>query len=181
MAATPLPFFVYDESMEQTLHVKRRGRIGWIIAAVIAVIALVGAGVWFFTRPPTSLLPPEVAHKLSGYHLYFYTDKIPAGYTMDPASITAEHNILIVPFTRDDGSRIVLTEQAMPAGMSGEDVQQNGTAVRDTVGKSSINEVEGRMVGTMLSPDRKTLVLFNAPGNTNKDDLTALLQALRQF
>lgn len=155
-------------------------RYRWWFAGIIVCVlgALVFWG-WQWSQPQ-SLLPTDIAQKIHGFTPYFYKN-VPAGYTVDLKSIVYDNGVLMVPLTKGGGSPIILTEQAVSAKLSAQDLQQNGESVAGTVATATINNVEGRFVGTMLVQNNHTLILMSASSNNDavKDDLTSLLRGLQ--
>ncbi len=152
-----------------------------LLAAVLNGLDVGGVAVWRLHIHPQSLLPAEVAGRVSGFPLYFYSRRIPGGYGLDAGRVSSNEGVLIMPLTKLGGPAITLTEQAMPAKLSDDELQQNGDKVSGTAGPATINDIEGRLVGTMLATQagQRVLILINAPGSADKADLTALLQGLR--
>jgi hypothetical protein len=147
-----------------------------VIAAVICVaVAVVG---FMLLTKSSFLLPASTVQQVTGFTPYFYNGSVPAGYTFDASRITYGSNILMLPLTKSGSATIIMTEQQLPDNLSDQDIQQNGESVTSTVGKASINTIEGRLVGTLIVRDRKTLIILNAPGEASKDDIRALLQGL---
>jgi hypothetical protein len=161
---------------------KRRPRPTAAMGTAAAVLALLGVGVLavlHFASKPASLLPPGIAKQINGFTPYFYYKQVPGRYAVQTAQITYGNGVLIVPLEGPDGTRLVLTEQAMPADLSARAVQQNGKAVETSTGKATINGVEGRQVATLIPYRGRVLILINATAETNPDDLGALLQQLK--
>jgi hypothetical protein len=157
----------------------QRGRSRWLAIAAVGTLVLdVGAVAWIQTHPG-SLLPASMVRKLAGVQAYTFFGKAPAGYQIDKAHVTVDNNVLLVPLTGADGTRAVMTEQAIPERLTPEDILQGGDAVQGAIGKATINDMQVRLVGTMISPDHKTMVLITASQGTSKDDLAALLRGLR--
>jgi hypothetical protein len=156
-------------------------KLGIIIAALVAL--LVG-GIVLLGRQPAkeaSLLPADIRQKISGFTLYFYKNKIPAGYAVDTAHISYANQILMVPLVKSNSPAIVLTEQTLSPNLSDEDIQQNSEQVENAAGKASINQIEARIVGTLVVRSNHTLVILNGPEGTNKEEVKALVQGLEAF
>jgi len=149
--------------------------VGGIIGCVLGLLAIF---VWQSSQPK-SLLPADVAQKIHGFTPYFYKS-IPAGYTADLKHLVYDNGVLMVSLTKDGGSPVVLTEQAA-TNLSTQDLQQNGEPVQNTAASASINDVEGRFVGTMYAKNDHTLILLTSTSNTDaaKSDITLLLRALQ--
>jgi len=149
--------------------------VGGIVGCALGALAIF---VWQ-SGQPKSLLPAGVAQKIHGFSPYFYKN-IPAGYTADLKHLVYDNGVLMVSLTKDGASPIVLTEQAA-ANLSADDLQQNGEPVQNTVAAASINNVEGRFVGTMFAKNEHTLILLTSTSNNDaaKSDITALLRGLQ--
>lgn len=154
---------------------------GIVIGAAVVVLALgvVLAGRLAARPQATSLLPPSIIAQIKSFTPYFYTDAVPAGYSMKTTQISFERDVLIVPLNSPNGPPLVLSEQAMPGNLTPEAVQQNGSPVSTSVGKATINDIEGRLVGTLIPTDKRTLILISGAEKADKNALTSLLQQLK--
>lgn len=161
--------------MEVTIH-WTRAKVLWLVGAGLVVVG-VGLG-WYFLARPVALLPASITNRIYGFSLYFYEHNIPGGYNVDASQVIYSGQVLMVPLTKPNAPTIVLTEQPLP-NIPDDNIQQNGEGVTVSTGKATINNIEGRLVGTLIPSDRHTLILLNAPGEANKDDLKVLLQELR--
>ena len=163
---------------------ERWPRLTVIIGTSLIILAGLGGGVWAIWnahRQPETLLPAALLQQAHGFTPYFYAGQIPAEYTLDTSKATIDQGVLIMPLTSAGKPSIVLTEQSAPSSVSQQDLQQNGDKVDGTIAPATINDIEGRLLGTMIVADKQghTLILLNALGNANKADLTDLLQGLR--
>ncbi len=151
-----------------------------LIWAVLGLL-LLGTGGFLAWQSLSSepLLPPEITQKITGFTPYFYERRVPGGYTVDQSRVLYDGQVLMIPLTKAGVPSIILTEQQLPQNLPDENVQQNGESVTVTTGKATINNVEGRLVGTLLARQHRTLILLSSPNDTNKDDLKMLLQKLR--
>lgn len=149
-----------------------------ILFAIFFACLILGV-VYFRTNKTDLLLPDSVTAQIKDFDVYFYSGSIPAGYSLNKSLVKFEGGVLMARLDKQGGPSVTLTEQMLPAKLTDQEIQQNGTTIHDTAGPATINDVEGRLVGTLISPNRKTLVLLNSPGDTSKTDLTLLLQGLR--
>jgi hypothetical protein len=170
----------YNNGMENGLSlnttrtvIKRRLLIG----VGCAVIVFVGVILWQ-VMAPKPLLPNSILSQLHNFSPYFYFDRVPAGYTVDIAHANANGGLLFVPLTKQGSPTIVLTEQQMPTKLTNQDIQQGGKKVESVEGSATVNSIEGRQVGTLIT-SRKTLILLNGPEDTSMDDLAELLRGLK--
>lgn len=174
-----------DETGRSTNNDVAHRKRWWPYGASIAVASCIAAAVTLalvtnHKHSYASLLPERIATQATTFDPYFYRNKIPAGYTFDDSRISFDQGVLIVPLAKPGSPAITLTEQAAPANVTAENLQQNGARVSGTAAPATINDIEGRLLGTMIvsTQQGRTLVLLNAPGNADKADLTALLQGL---
>jgi len=168
-------------SMEMAEAEKKRrigGRMRWMLI-MGALVALSAAGVltWRLTRPASSLLPASITKQVTSFTPYFYFNSIPADYTLDITHASVRDDVMFVPLTRAGSSQVVLTEQLLPSTLHRDDVQQNGNPVDNTLGTATVNNIEGRQLGTMIVG--KTLILLSGSTDTSKEDLIKLLQGLK--
>ena len=143
-------------------------------------VSLVGLG-WAFgwqTPNKSSLLPRNITQQITSFTPYFYEQQVPSGYIMDQSKVVYKDQILMVPLQKANAATIVLTEQPMPPKLPDEHIQQNGEDVSVDTGKATINDIEGRLVGTLITRDRQTLILLSSVGEAGKDDIKTLLQKL---
>lgn len=163
--------------------VQRRGHRRRNLLTIAGVFLLIGGGVilgvYLRANQNRSLLPARVVQQARDFTPYFYLNSIPAGYALDTTHISTDAGILIVPLTSQGRPTIVLTEQRLPDNAAHLGIQDNGQKVTGTNAPATINDVEGRLVGTMVVDSQKTLIFLNAPGNADKGDITALLRGLQ--
>lgn len=161
-------------------YYKSMYRYRWWMAGIVGcILVLLGILAWQSSQSQ-SLLPANIAQKIHGFTPYFYK-KFPAGYTADLKRIVYDNGVLMVSLTKDGGSPVVITEQAISANLSMQSLQQNGEAVQNTAAPASINDVEDRFVGTMIAQNDHTLILITATSNDDavKSDITLLLRGLQ--
>jgi hypothetical protein len=152
----------------------------WIPLAAAAVIIAVVVGFAWHSIFRSSPLPSWITAQSVGFAPYFFTGRIPAYYKIDTAHITYSQGLLFIPLTKPGQPTITITEQGMPQTLSISDIQQNSEAVDVAGGSASINTIEGRLVGTFINADHKTLVVLSSTDSEiNKDDLRLLLQGLQ--
>jgi hypothetical protein len=170
---------------EQTSRVQQHRllrRYKWLLigTGVVVVLACGGLGAWWRFIRAVPLLPPAIVSQIHDFTPYFYFHHVSGGYTIDKAHISFESNILMVPLTGPNSSTtVVLTEQSMPPKLSAQDIQFNGTGVDGTIYPATINEIEGRLVGTMIDAKHRTLILISAPEGVGREDISLLLQGLK--
>ena len=159
----------------------RRGSKKRLLLCVTLFVVVLTTGSLLFWRiqQPQSLLPEAITAQIQDFTPYFYIKQIPAGYSLDNTRVSFNHGVLIIPLTKPGNATITLNEQKLPTGLSDPDIQQNGEVVEGTISPATINDIEGRLLGTMLASVDHTMVLLNASGDTTKDDLTALLRGLQ--
>ena len=162
---------------ERTVSIKLR----WLVLMLATFGALVGFVALFWHLAAHSLLPVPVLKNITGFTPYFYAKEIPAGYSVDTAHIVSSANLLIVTLTGPSGPAIVLTEQPADASLTAEKLQGQGERV--DVGSvadfATVNNVEGRLVGVLITRKPKTLVILNTSSQDAKDTVVGLLRALK--
>jgi hypothetical protein len=169
---------ITDEPKVRRLNTARRRR-AVLSAAVVVLVLGISLASYLAIRPRTApLLPVNIIAQVSGFTPYFYSGTIPAGFTAKTADISYEQGILLIPLVHPSGTNLVITEQSLPADVTPESIQQNGTPVKTHIGNATINDIEGRLVGTLIPSDKRTLILITATDKSNKPALTSLLQQL---
>lgn len=152
----------------------------WVVIGVTLCTAAAGGVALWQLNKQQSLLPDSVVKKIGAFTPYFYNQRIPAGYSLDREHTVYDHNVLIVTLTQASDPSVVITEQPLPSDLP-EDIAFKGDKtekVETTNGKAVMNDVEGRLVGTMITNDRTTLIIINTTHKTYKNDMVALLQGL---
>ena len=172
------------QAVARQTHSRRHWpRLTVVMSSSLVILAGLGGGTWAIWnahRQPATLLPAAMVQQVHDFTPYFYTGQIPAGYTLDTSKASLDQGVLIMPLTNAGKPSVVLTEESMPSSVSQQDLQQNGSKIAGTIAPATINDIEGRLLGTMIVANKRgrTLILLNAPGNTDKADLTVLLQGL---
>jgi hypothetical protein len=167
----------YNEGMEETKRIRSVPK-AWLLNGIgvcALLLAIIGLLTWQLLKP-APLLPKSLTSQVTTFTPYFYTGKIPAGYTLDTAHASYSQGVLMLPLTKNGSPTVILAEQY---GTQIKNLHEGGDKVENTNDPASINSVEGRMVGVMDASAHHTLIIFNAPSGVDKDDLTALLQALK--
>jgi hypothetical protein len=174
-----------EEEAQGEKPVKRRGSVkpGYVFGIIAAIAILAGAAGGGYTlwksKQPKSLLPRELASQEVNFLPYFYFDKIPANYTISSSEYNEANGALLVTFTRPGRASISLSEQRLSGGLDLEGLMRGGETVRGAAEPAIINKVPGRFVGIMADTDGKTLILFNAPNDADKQDLSDLIAGLK--
>ncbi len=156
-------------------------KVRWLIAAALALPALVGFVVLFWRLETPPLLPQPTLKNVTGFTPFFYTKEIPAGYSVNTNHIVSSPSLLIVTLTSPGGPDIVLTEQPADASLTAEKLQGEGERVDvgNVADFATVNNVEGRMVGVLITRKPKTLVILNTSSQDSKDIVISLLRALK--
>ena len=152
-------------------------KLRWLVLALSALVALVGFVVVFWQLETPSLLPDAVWRKVTAFTPYFST-RLPAGYSLDRTHITSEAGLLMIPLTGPGGT-VTISEQPMDETLTQSSLQGQGDRVDGVSGFATINNVEDRLVGIYVSPDKKTLVLLNESGSGDKAALEGLIRSLK--
>jgi hypothetical protein len=143
-----------------------------IFGVGLIVLGVGGFFIWKASQQD-SLLPKDLT---SANVPYFYFDQVPAGYHIKETRTDDEFGVTAIGLAKAGRPEIILTEQKVSNSPGMEALAKNGEEVNDTPYPAVINSVEGRLVGIMS--DSKSLVIFNAPTGTDKQDLKRLLQGL---
>lgn len=158
---------------------RRRGipkRPALIIAAAV-FIACAGGAIWFLGRSSSPL--PAAILKNATFPIY-YPFGDPDGFTpnTEHASYDTNEKVFILPLRNINTHEVTVSEQAMPSTLHFKDLIGQGKVLDGVHGQAVINSIEGRNVGTMISPDNKTLIILNSLNATN-DELTDIFKSLR--
>lgn len=149
------------------------------LAVSFLAVALVAFGVsfWWHATQSVSLLPAAVTKQITSFTPYFYKGSIPGGYTLS-ATPSFSHGVLFVSLARPGSPPLSITEQAKPANQTEDDLFASGERIEGTAGRASINSVEDRIIGVMVSLDGKTLVMVSSAGEIGKEEVAQLLRGL---
>lgn len=92
--------------------------------------------------------------------------------------MTYMDDILFIPVVSEDGRRIMITQQAMPADFQESDDITGDEDVPGTHGKAALSHREGRTTATMLSKDGKTLIIVNDTAGIGSGRVKDLVRGL---
>jgi len=163
-----------DEAKPKKQHILVKRLL--LTALLIVLIGICSFFVWKLNRPK-SLLPKNISATNAPY---FYFGKIPAGYYLKESRTHEELDATAFGLAKPGKPEIILTEQKITKGPDMDQLMQNGEEIKDAPYPAVINAVEGRIVAIMSDTDSKTLVILNAPGNAEKQDLKQLLLGLKR-
>jgi hypothetical protein len=150
-----------------------------ILGLTIFGLLLLGGLLWQL-KAPSSLLPADSIPQNARFLPYFYFDEVPAGYQLGDVTADKETGVVLFELTHPEKPTVMLAEQSFSDKINPDDLLRDGDTVKDTAHPAAINSVEGRLVGIMIDSETATMILFNAPGDADKQDLKALLQGLKR-
>jgi hypothetical protein len=172
----------YNTSMNEPIAEKVIAlKLRWLVLALLALLALGGFVALFWRLETPKPLPTSVLKSITGFTPYFYAREIPAGYSVDTAHIVSSADLLIVTLISPGAPSIVLTEQPTDTSLTTEKLQGEGERVDvgNVADFATVNKVEGRLVGVVITRDPKTLVILNTSSADAKDALVSLLRSLK--
>lgn len=144
-----------------------------IAITVFGFIALVRT-----TSNSASLLPQSVLQEVS-FTPYFYQSTIPQGYFFSESDVTYSKGVLSIRLAKTGSPDITISQQAMPQHLKSEDVLFGNQKLQVSFGVGTINQVEGRLLGSIVTNDpQPVLILINSQSAENQPIVTALAEAL---
>jgi hypothetical protein len=153
-------------------------RNGLIVVGITVIIIVCLSLALLLPKSSPSMLPPSLQKQAKDFTPYFFEGSIPAGYRLNESQATYDNKVLITPLSRPNGPTITITQQPMPSKLSENNLLANGEKLQTDAGPATLNDVEGRFVGTIITHDPKVLIIINTPNDTNKSDVSALMRGL---
>jgi hypothetical protein len=150
-----------------------------VIGLVLVALAGLGVKVGIMLASRTVPLIPANMQAAAQFPLY-QPSPLPEGYTASAEEVTyaGEAGVLMLPITAASGHKLVLTQQALPKGMTYETLLGKGKPIEGAPGEAAISHVEGRNVASMIARGGKTLVIVNSMDGT-PEELTRVLKSLK--
>lgn len=125
-------------------------------------------------QPPT--LPSSIVEQAT-FPPYFYKGTIPGDFRLRRDTVSYTRGVLIFKLVNKQGKEAVFTEQALPDQLRTSSIQ--GTEeVPGTPGKATISYGGSRIVGTLITKDRRTMIVVNAERTLETDTMGDLLRAM---
>jgi hypothetical protein len=152
----------------------------WIFWGVGAAgLLLISAGVLLkIDRNYQSGLPRDVTTRLS-FTPYFYSEHPPSQFTLASKNdLTYSTNSLLVSLKNKDGKKVVISEEPMPENLKKSKVQGDED-VPGAPGSAAVSYNEGRIIGTLLTADKQTMVVINAANTLDSSIMKDLLRQLQ--
>lgn len=150
-------------------------KFGLPIVVVIGTIGIVG---WNDASTPPSLLPDATITQME-FTPYFYRSDIPFGYSATPANMSYSRGLLSVRLTKPNSPDITISQQKLPNQLRPEDVLAAEKKLDVPFGVGTINQVEGRLLGSIVTDDpQPILILISSQSSENQAIVIALTEAL---
>ena len=158
---------------------KKRPSTIWLVTAGIICCALLGVAIWLAVAIQRTVSAPiSPAIRNAAHFPLYYPDKLADGYTLrtQRTNYDRQKDVLIMEYGANDHV-MTFTQQAAPASLTFDKLKGRGTVIEDVHGQAAISNIEGRKVVSMLSSDRKTLIIVNSQ-NASDEELTRFTQSL---
>lgn len=154
----------------------RRSRFNWIVCGVLFVVAgLIVVGFWMWPRPSAGQKQLAILAQQVSFPVY-YPATLPSYFFIDGGQVVVSGNTLIFTITRNDGQKVMVTEQLLPSKFKLSQV--TGTAVMvPSAGRAVIGTgFQGyRAVITATS----TLIFISATQNITSADFAVIVKSFR--
>jgi hypothetical protein len=132
-------------------------------------------------KQPTTL-PQALVSKIQSFTPYYFSGRIPDGFTLKPASVKFENDILLFQIVdATNRQTITVSQQALPTTLANE-TYPKAEKVQGVDGYAVIVYNKTQTSGSLFSSphdNRKTMVLLNTYDPVKKDTLAELLRSLR--
>ena len=167
---------------EHSVRARRASKRLIIIASVCIVLVAVSAvGIYMSGRTdaPSASYPLALTQSAQNFTVLYYENTLPLGFTINPSAVSYHDGILFIPVTAGDGRQVVITEQALPETFSKSNDIIGSENIDGADGQAALSHVEGRTTATMISKDRKTMVIINDVSGVGSSAVKDLLRSLK--
>jgi hypothetical protein len=113
--------------------------------------------------------------QLFSFPLY-YPSSMPSYFFVDTGSMTTSNNTLIFPISRNDGQKIIVTEQQLPVGFDTTQVTGTRTVIPNL---GTIVLGSGYLGNRSVIVTQNTLMFISAPSTITVGDLDEIVKAFR--
>jgi hypothetical protein len=152
---------------------------------VVFIICIIFVSIGFlaikiFCKKHSSVLPNSIV-QMAPFPIFFYPHTIPGNFHLVPESIKYSSGYLISQLTTPDKSQtITITEQSVPSNLAASTVIGK-EKVDGTENNATLSFDGSRMIGYMISKDKQTFVIINAPEGLEESTMKDLLRGLKKL
>lgn len=151
----------------------------WVFAVAIITFLVVGFIVLSSSRSSESSLPNPTVDQASKFMtVYYYTGPPPYDFELEQSSVSLSGAFLTFKIKNDRRQSIVFTQQPLPSDLHNSTVQ-SGEKVEGAPGSATVTFKEGRVIGTLLSNDKKTMVVANSSDGIESSTMMDLMRNLK--
>jgi hypothetical protein len=129
------------------------------------------------TNTPATTFPAVL--RAPTFSVLYYTSSPPLGFTINESTISYTDEVLFIPVTSKDGRQLVITQQALPDDFSQSKSVVGDEKITGANGQAAISHTQGHTTATMITKDRKTLVIINDTAGVGSDAVKDLLRSLK--
>ena len=178
----PQPIAVPAAVQRPKARPKKQHLVRTLLITVLVLGILGGAGAWAY---------PKYAHKnpfpadirSSAAVGLFYPQKLPAGYTINSASIHLENGVLT--YNANNGSlRVVFTTQPIPTAFDYPAFKQkylnNAQQISTVYGQAAVGQNQGRSLGSLVSGN-SWFILSTNNAQISQDNLRLIINSLKKY
>jgi len=124
-------------------------------------------------------LPASVVQQ-AAFPIFYYPHDLPGNLRLVTESVQYDNGYLFFQLTDPDNTQttVTVTEQRLPSSLS-TSIIQGKEKVEGTENNATISFDGSRMIGYMISKDKKTLVVMNAANGIELDTFKDLLRLLK--
>jgi len=170
-----LPGTFYKRLIRRLPH---RLRPQWAVVGTLAVIAVVIVAIWQPWQAPPQL-PAAIRSQISDFVPYYFSGSAPTGITVRAASISYSDGVLFFQLNDQNGNKVVVSEQALPAAFANKQLQGN-RKISGVDGSAAVSDNDGRLVGNFItSRNPRALISLNASDAVSAATAQTILQSLK--
>lgn len=161
---------------------KKKLLIILILVIAVAVGGLMAAKAFYNNDHPTAANTlPSDALQTAGFPVFFYPHSLPDHFHLVPGSVKYNRNYIIFQLTSPEkGQTVTVTEQSLPTNLATSSLVGK-EKVEGTQNNTSISFDGSRMIGYMISKDKQTLAIINAPEGIEETTMKDLLRGLKKL
>lgn len=149
-----------------------------VVAAVCLVAGFIGIRL-FGSHVPPATYPPAFKEAAGDFTVLYYEKAPPLGFTVVEAATSYQNGVLFITVTAADGRKVVISEQPLPEEFSQSTDVVGNEKIDGADGKAALSHVEGRTTATMVSKDRRTMIIVSDTSGVGSAAVKDLMRNLK--
>lgn len=110
--------------------------------------------------------------------VYYYSPTPPHDFKLDEESVSLSGGFLTFQLENDKNQKVTFTEQSLPKELQYSKVE-SGEKVEGASGSATVTFKEGRVIGTLLTKDKQTMVMANSQDSVDTNAMKDLIRQLK--